>query len=114
MAAAIVSLCRVGNCGHLSTSSIDDGGDRFYVCELHDHPRVRAMLEGGECPGAFWSADGFPIIVPIGPFEPKHLEPLKPGDYVTRACDCPLLANVGGGRSGLAATRFDLSAPVTS
>ncbi len=102
-------VCAVANCSFLAESSLDDGEDRFFICALHDSNLVRNLLEEGKRPGSYWSADGFPIVIPVGVLEPKHLEPLAAPAGVIRACDCPHLAAVPAGHSRIAHVSFDLT-----
>ena len=51
------------------------------------------MLHLLQYPGAFWM-DERPIVVPVGPLLPEHLEPIQASPYVIRVCDDKRLGEV--------------------
>lgn len=85
--------CAVANCRYVAESSIGD----FTVCALHDHGAVRAILDEGRLPGAYFMPNGCPIVLPCGELEERHLDPT--GEGAMRAGDDPAFddAPEGGG-----------------
>jgi len=66
-----VRLCSVAGCIFTASGEFDG----FAVCELHDSPKVLAILEVLKCPGSFW-CQGRPIVLPVGDLEEDHLVPV--------------------------------------
>lgn len=89
--------CQVRHCGYVAEASIDDGDDHFLVCELHDHPATRRILERGERPAHYRVASGFPVVLSCGPLEAEHLEPRSAPAGVIRARECSWLASLPEG-----------------
>lgn len=65
-----VRICNVDSCKYEGV--VDYYG--FWLCLLHDHDNVKAMLHDGDLPGGDWSC-GHPIVVPSGPLREEHFKP---------------------------------------
>ncbi|MDP2607270.1 MAG: hypothetical protein Q8S00_32435 [Deltaproteobacteria bacterium] len=59
--------CGVANCPYESSTTIEG----FPVCELHNAPQTRGILDKLERPGAFLMG-GHLIVVPVGALEEEH------------------------------------------
>lgn len=95
----------VANCAYIAEGAIDD----FEVCALHDHAATRGILEEGWRPAAYSVPSGHPIVMPCGPLEEKHLDPLSAPEWAVRAADDPRLDAVPEGPAPNVHPDFDLS-----
>lgn len=95
--------CMVAHCPYLAESSLDD----FAVCALHDAPHVRAILEDGRLPGAYFWPDGRPLVIPCGELQLEHFEPSE--GATMRAADDPMMAEVPEKATMMVWKQFDLT-----
>jgi hypothetical protein len=84
-----VILCAVRNCGYLADSDIEE----FPVCDMHDVPHTRAILDQGLCPMHCYS-DERPIVIPCGELEEEHFEERTAPEGAMRCWDDPKLADI--------------------
>jgi hypothetical protein len=82
--------------------------DDFLVCLLHDSPKVRAILESGQLPHAYWWPDNRPIVVPCGELKEEHLVPAEASSWLSASED-PAMLEVPEGPTGMLRPEFDLS-----
>lgn len=100
-------LCGVANCVYVADGAIED----FNVCALHDVPHTRAILERLLRPGALWTADHFPIVIPVQGDLETALIPRLAGPAAIHAADDPWLERIPEGFSKMAHPRYNIMRP---
>ena len=83
----MATKCMVKHCPYLADSAIED----FLVCELHDAPKVRAILEELRMPAVLYPNEPF-LIFPGFALCEDDLVPREAPPGAIHAIDCPRLA----------------------
>lgn len=79
--------CMVKHCPYVAEAALDD----FLVCELHDAPKVRAILEELRMPAMLYPNEPFLVFPGFALCEDDFVHREAPADAL-RAIDCPRLA----------------------
>lgn len=99
-------FCQVSGCSYVAESSWATAFGDYLVCELHDVPHVKRILDRGQWVGAWFVADGYPIVGPCDP-KPEHRQRFLAPPDALRASECPRVAALPEGSSKIAHRVFD-------